>query len=250
MTNDDTPKPPYETHLRMRDLNKEDMPRERLVRLGRAKLSERELIALFLRTGLPGLNVLELADLLLRKAGSLAELGLMEADEIRALCKGIGIAKAATLAAVFELGKRAVEEKLAREPMRSARAVYDYLAGKMRFEEQETLAVLSLDAQHRLHHCDYVGKGTQTRLIVHPRDVFRMAIRRSASAIIIAHNHPSGDPTPSAQDANLTAHLVEAGKLLFIKVLDHVVIGTPSDERRSPYYSFLEHDRMNDPIPS
>ncbi len=226
--------------LQLRDMKEDDRPREKLARLGRAMLTDEELIALFLRTGLHGCNVLELAALLKRRAGSLAALGAMEAADINKLCKGIGPAKAATLAAVFELGQRAVRESHAALPMADAATVYNYLAGELRYEEQENLIILLLDAHHRLMRREQLYRGTLTRLIIHPRDIFREAIRHNASSVILVHNHPSGDPTPSRADETLTREIVDAGKLLRMPVLDHIIIGHPADNRPKAYYSFRE----------
>ncbi len=230
--------------LQMRDLPEEDMPREKLMRHGRSKLSDEELIALFLRTGLKGCNVLEMSAKIKRAAGSLAALGAMEAQDIAALCKGVGPAKAATLAAVFELGARAVKEQLASQDMRSARCVYDYLAADLRFEQQENMVALLLDIRYRLIRRVNVSKGTLSRVIVHPRDIFREAIRHNAHCIIIAHNHPSGDPKPSKADIQLTEQLVDAANVLHIRIIDHIIIGAESDTGRLPYYSFQEQGFM------
>ncbi len=238
--NDATPPP-----LQLRDMNESDLPREKLMRLGRSMLTDEELIAIFLRTGLHGCNVLELAAQLKRKAGSLAALGTMEASDLLTLCKGIGPAKAATLAAVFELGQRAVKEELAALPMADASTVYHYLAGDLRYEEQENLIVLLLDSRHRLLRRVPVYRGTLTRLIIHPRDIFREAIRHNASSLIIVHNHPSGDPAPSRPDEQFTCEIVEAGKQLRIPVLDHVIIGSPALNRPKAWYSFREAGKLS-----
>ncbi len=229
--------------LQMRDLRAEERPREKILRMGRAGLTDEELIALFLRTGLHGCNVLELAALLKRKAGSLAALGALEAAEINKLCKGIGPAKAATLAAVFELGRRAVQESYHAQPMADAATVYHYLAGELLYEEQENLIALLLDAHHCLLRKETLYRGTQTRLMVHPRDIFREAIRHNAASVVLVHNHPSGNPTPSRQDDALTAELVQAGKLLRLPLLDHVIIGKPADNRPQAYYSYRQAGR-------
>ncbi len=239
MDNEVKPEP-----LQLRDMKADDLPRERLMRLGRAMLTDEELIAIFLRTGLHGCNVLELAAMLKRRAGSLAALGAMEAAEINKLCKGIGPAKAATLAAVFELGCRAVQESYAARPMSDAASVYHYLAAELRYEEQENLLLLLLDARHCLVRRVPLYRGTLTRLIIHPRDVFREAIRYNASSLIIVHNHPSGDPTPSRPDETLTAEIAEAGKLLRLPLLDHVIIGSPAENRPKPYFSFREAGKL------
>lgn len=219
----------------------EDMPREKLYNRGRQCLSDEELLAIFLRTGVRGCNVLELASLLMKKAGSLAELGQMEAADICSLVKGIGMAKAATLAAVFELGQRAARAKLNRCEMRSGRDVYDYLAGELRFETQEVLYVLLLDARSRLMRAERIATGTLTRVITHARNVYSLAVRFNAFKIIMAHNHPSGSTNPSEHDKNLTHAIAEAGEVLGIPLMDHVIIGAADAYQGVPYFSFAEH---------
>ncbi len=244
MSYPDKQSPHEASALQLRDLPEEDLPREKLMRYGRAKLTDEELIALFLRTGIKGCNVLELSAKMKRAAGSLATLGAMEARDIAALCKGIGPAKAATLAAVFELGSRAVKEQLSAQDMTSARCVYDYLIGDLRYEPQENMVALLLDVRHRLIRRVNIGKGTLSRVIVHPRDIFREAIKHSAHCIVIAHNHPSGDPTPSKADRQLTEQLAAAAAILHIRIIDHVIIGAESSAGHLPYYSFQEHGEM------
>ncbi|MBR3902928.1 MAG: DNA repair protein RadC [Akkermansia sp.] len=219
------------------DLAEDERPREKLIQRGRAALSDEELIAIFLRTGLRGCNVLELAARLKRAAGSLTALGSMEAREIAKCCKGIGSAKAATLAAVFELGQRAVKENLKRIDMGTPAAVYEYLAGELRYEQQEHFVALMLDSRRHLIRRCTISKGTINRTMVHPRDVFREAITSNAASIILAHNHPSGDVSPSKLDRELTRELVNAGDAMHIPITDHLIIGTGS----TPYYSFREH---------
>lgn len=219
------------------DLAEDERPREKLIQRGRAALSDEELIAIFLRTGLRGCNVLELAARLKRAAGSLTALGSMEAREIAKCCKGIGSAKAATLAAVFELGQRAVRENLKRIDMGTPAAVYEYLAGELRYEQQEHFVALMLDSRRHLIRRCTISKGTINRTMVHPRDVFREAITSNAASIILAHNHPSGDVSPSKLDRELTRELVNAGDAMHIPITDHLIIGTGS----TPYYSFREH---------
>ncbi len=227
--------------LKLLDMAIDDRPREKLLSKGRSVLSDEELIAIFLRTGLKGCNVLELAARLKRAAGSLTALGRMEAREITQCCKGIGSAKAATLAAVFELGHRAVKEQLTREDMSTPAAVYEYLAGDLRYEQQENFVVLMLDTRrHLIRRCN-ISKGTLNRTMVHPRDVFREAIICNACSVILAHNHPSGDPSPSKPDRELTRELINAGHAIHIPVLDHIIIGTNRDASTLPYYSFREH---------
>lgn len=237
---DDVGAPP---RLRMTDLPAQDLPREKLARLGRAALTDEELIAIFLRTGVPGCNVLELAGKLKRAAGSLAALGALEAEDIAHLLgegKGIGKAKAATLAAVFELGQRAVKEQVRAQAMDTPERVYEYLSGDLRFETQENMVALLLDSQRKLIRRVHVGLGTLTRVMVHPRDVFGPAVRYKASSLILAHNHPSGEPRPSNADRLLTEELKKAADVLRVRILDHVIIGAPAPGRKKPYFSFAE----------
>ncbi len=226
--------------LQMRDFDKKDLPREKLLLQGRAALTDEELIALFLRTGLHGCNVLELAGMLKRCAGSLSALGRMEAAEIANCCKGIGPAKAATLAAVFELGQRAVKESLSSADMGDASRVYEYLACDLHLESDEMMVVLLLTSRRKLIRRFTIGRGTLTRVLSHPRAVFRPAMIYNAACIVIAHNHPGGDPSPSRQDIELTTAIAKAGELLCIPLLDHVIIGDASSPH-GPYYSFHEH---------
>jgi DNA repair protein RadC len=179
--------------------------------------------------------------MLKKAAGSLADLGQMEAADIQALVKGIGPAKAATLAAVFELGQRAARSELMRQDMGTARNVYEYLASELRFETQEVLCVLLLDARRRLIRMERIATGTLTRVITHARNVFSSAVRLNAFKIILAHNHPSGSTQPSEHDKNLTQAIAEAGQVLGIPLVDHVIIGAADADSPKPYYSFAEN---------
>lgn len=228
----------------LKSLPGDELPREKLITHGRASLTDEELIALFLRTGLHGCNVLELSARLKRSAGSLAALGRLEAADIAALCKGIGPAKAATLAAVFELGHRAAREARSQFVVSGAASVYDYFIDELRFEQQERMFVLLLSSKHELIRRTEIGRGTLTRVIVHPRDVFRDAVRLSASSIVMVHNHPSGYPTPSQQDDRLTQLIADAGEVLRIPLLDHIIIGSPGKGIEKPYHSYHEAGKL------
>lgn len=229
-----------EPTLQMRDFDKDDLPREKLLNRGRGALSDEELIAIFLRTGLHGCNVLELAGRLKRAAGSLSELGRMEARQIMDCCKGIGSAKAATLAAVFELGHRTLKEEIRKEDMMNPSVIYTYLASDLRYRPEENLVVLLLNAQRRLiRRCD-IARGTLTRVLAHPRSIFREAIIHNACSIILAHNHPSGDPQPSKMDMELTETVRKSGDIIGIPLKDHVIVGAEGSGAL-PYYSFHAH---------
>ncbi len=250
MSDDAENERPDPAYRRMKDLPKDLLPREKLLREGRRSLSDEELLAIFLRTGVPGCNVLDLAAHIKRCAGgSLAQLAAMEPMEICELSQsqGLGAAKAATLAAVFELGRRAVQERMEFIKCNSARTVYDLLACELQREQQEHLYVLLLDCHNFIRRRVDVCSGTLTRLISHPRDVFAPAVSARAASIVVLHNHPSGDPTPSRQDRDLTTALAKAGEILHIPVMDHIVIGREGSPTGLPYYSFRENGYL--PLP-
>lgn len=221
------------------------MPREKMLRHGRSALSDEELIALFLHTGLQGCPVLELAALIKREAGSLARLGTMDAREIMECCKGVGPAKATTLAAAFELGQRAVRENMERVEMRNPRIVYDYLIGDLRYETEENLVLLLLDSRKQLIRRMLIARGTLTSVPANPRSIFRPAIICNAACIIMVHNHPSGDPSPSKADMELTGAIAQSGELLRIPLFDHVILGTEAPGRLQPFYSFRQNNLLH-----
>lgn len=233
-----------EPTLKLQDMNETERPRERLLQEGRAALTDEELIAIFLRTGVPGCNVLEVAAKLKRAAGSLSALGRWDAAEIMESVKGIGPAKAATLAAVFELGQRAVKEQLVQKEIVTAQQVYDLLAGELRYESVENLLVLLLDTHRRLLRRVNLGRGTLTNVMTHPRNIFREAVIHHAAGFIIVHNHPSGRPVPSKADDKLTESVAAAAKIMCIPLVDHVIIGSPSEGQELPYYSYRDHGRF------
>jgi DNA repair protein RadC len=224
--------------LKIRELPPDDRPREKLIARGATALTLAELIALLLRTGVPGANAVEVASELLARYGSLNGLSRCTLDELKKI-PGIGPAKAIELTAVFELGKRLTKETLNREKIDTPELVYRLLADDLRGLHKESLRVILLDTRYRLQRIEEVSLGSLNESIAHPRDVFRPAVISSAYAVIVAHNHPSGDPSPSQADHSLTRRLAEAAELLQIKLLDHIIIGAPS-ENRAPYFSFKE----------
>lgn len=229
---------------KLQELPEEFYPREKLAKLGRASLNNAELIAIFLRTGIKGKNVLSLASELITSAGSLDALGRMEAQEITKLCKGIGLAKAATLSAAFELGARAIQETAIKTPFTSADLVYDYLAPDMRWKEQETVKVLLVDTKCRLIKDIDISIGTLNESIAHPRDILRPCVIHNAYGFILAHNHPSGDPSPSRADHETTRKIKEASELLSINFLDHMIVGKPIESKMRNYYSYRQNNRL------
>jgi len=209
-----------------------------LGRLGIDSLSDAELIALILRTGTRDTDAMALSLSLLSDAGGLFGLAELSLDELSAR-RGMGFAKSASVLASRELGRRLAESRLERGAMiRSAEDVYRHFSQQMRWHNQEKFAVLLLDGRSRVIRESMISQGTLNASLVHPREVFRSAVREAAASLVLVHNHPSGDPEPSAEDRRVTRRLVEAGKVVGIRVLDHVVVADQG------YYSFREEDGL------
>jgi DNA repair protein RadC len=210
---------------RITDLAKEDRPRERLEAAGPAALSNAELLAILLRTGIGGKNVVHLAEQILSEHGGLTGLMRLSLDDLKST-PGIGLAKAAQLKAAMELGRRlAAAAPHERPRINSPGDAANLLMLDMGYLDQEHLKVILLDTRNQVLKITDVYKGSLDTSLVRVGELFREAIRANAAAIILAHNHPSGDPSPSPEDLVLTRMVVEAGKLLSISVLDHLVIG-------------------------
>jgi DNA repair protein RadC len=224
--------------LKISEMPQDERPREKLLGRGAAALTDSELIAILLRTGLPGANAVDVARQLLERYGSLSGLSRCTVKEIAAI-RGIGDAKAIQLVAAFGLGQRLANERLARQKIDSPELVNDLVGAEMRTLHKESLRVILLDTRYHLLRIEEVSLGSVNESIAHPRDVFRPAVISSAYAVIVVHNHPSGDPSPSQSDHSLTRRLVEAAELLQIKLLDHIIIGAPA-EGRLAYFSFKE----------
>jgi DNA repair protein RadC len=201
-----------------------DAPRERLAALGPEALSDAELLALLLRTGAAGLSAREAAQALLRRHGGLRGLSRAALADLRGQT-GVGEAKAAALLAAFELGRRIASTRLRPgDAIRSPGDVHRHFHPLLRDAPHERFLVLLLDGRHRVIRPVLTSQGTLTASLVHPREVFAPALREPAAAVVLVHNHPSGDPTPSREDREVTARLAAAGELLGIPVLDHVVV--------------------------
>ena len=224
----------------LKDQPPSERPRERLAAKGPGALSDAELIAILLRTGLKGTNVVEVAAQLLKRFGSLQALARAKVEDLRKV-KGIGRDKAVTLIAAFTLARKMAEELQRESPvLDNPEAVVTLLKDQNRIKNVETLQVLLLNTRRRLIKVDEVSDGTIDTLLVHAREVFRGAIAANAHAVILAHNHPSGDPTPSEADIKVTRDLIRAGQLLKIDVLDHIIIGRATPERAKEYSSLRE----------
>lgn len=219
----------------IRELPLSDRPRERLRGLGSASLTTAELLAIVLGSGGSGGSALTTAQALLAHAGgSLRRLAMQPIGALTAV-HGVGGARAACVHAVLEIGRRlAAEARDEGAPLRSPRDVYHAFAPRLEDLPVEEFHVAVLDAQHRLERDVLVTRGILNSSLVHPREVFREAIAERAAAIILVHNHPSGDPTPSSDDRTVTEQLAAAGRLLDIPVHDHVIVG------RGRYTSFAE----------
>jgi DNA repair protein RadC len=226
--------------MRLKDQPASERPRERLVAHGAEALSNAELIAILLRTGLRGANAVEVGRQLLQKFGSLQSLALASVDDLRAV-KGIGRDKAVTLVAAFALAQKMAKELQDESPvLDNPENVVRLVRAKNLLLETEQFQVLLLNTRKRLIRAEKISDGTLDTILVHPREVFKSAIAANAAAIVLVHNHPSGDPTPSEADIKVTRDLIRAGQLLKIDVLDHVIIGRASAGRTKDYASLRE----------
>lgn len=211
--------------LLIRDVPEEERPRERMKRFGAEALSNSELLAILLRTGVKGQSVLQLSDQIINRAGSLRALLEMDLEELKGI-KGVGEAKAIQIKAGLELGRRLSRGNLLeRVRITGPQDAADYMMDALRYLHQEHFVALYLNTKNQVIGQETLFVGTLNSSLVHPREVFREAIRKSAASLILLHNHPSGDPTPSKEDLDVTKRLVESGRLLGIEVLDHLVIG-------------------------
>ncbi len=222
----------------LHDLAPADRPRERLERAGSEALSDLELLALVLRTGNRGASALVLAQRIRARYPRLSDLAAASPHELAAI-PGIGAARAAAVCAALALGRRAEHAELSPgDKICGSEDVFRHFRGRLSGLAQERFHVLLLDGKGRLKRELRVSEGTLTASLVHPREVFRAAIREAAASVILVHNHPSGDPTPSPEDVQLTARLRAAGELVGIKVVDHVVVG------KGRYASFVDNGQL------
>ncbi|MFJ7974747.1 DNA repair protein RadC [Peribacillus sp. NPDC096379] len=209
----------------IRDVPKDERPRERFIQNGPQSLSNQELLAILLRTGTKDESVLQLANRLINTFEGLRMLKDASIDEITAI-KGIGEAKAIQILTAVELGKRITQLNYQdRYVIRSPEDGANYCMEEMRFLSQEHFITLYLNTKNQVLHKQTIFIGSLNASIVHPREVFKEAFRRSAASIICLHNHPSGDPSPSREDIEVTKRLVECGKIIGIELLDHIIIG-------------------------
>ena len=215
-----------------------DRPREKLERIGASSLGDNELLALVIGSGCHGRDALQLANRLLEAAGGLHALTRAGLGDLRSV-PGIGSARAAQVLAAVELGRRTlVRDRADRPQLATPRQLAAYLLPQFGGGAVEQFGLVLLDTKHRLIRISLISVGSLDATVVHPREVFREATSARAAAIVLFHNHPSGDPTPSLDDSVLTTRMVNAGDIMGIEVLDHLIL---ADQR---YYSFIESGKM------
>ncbi len=217
--------------MRIKAMPSFDMPQERLIKLGPRALSNSELIAIIIRTGTNDKSAIGLAAELLKNSGGLKGLVGSEVDQLRRI-KGIGQSKACQIVASIEIAKR-VSGRADQPAVKftAPQDVYDYVIGELKFADRENFLVVGLNSKNVIIGRHLVSIGTLNQTLVHPREVFNWAIKINCASIVVVHNHPSGSVEPSAEDILLTERIVEAGKILGIKVLDHIIVSNDS------YYS-------------
>lgn len=221
----------------IKDIPESDRPRERLMEKGAETLSNEELLAIIFKTGTKGKSAKELASIILSRVGNIKKLNDLNFDYLRKI-NGIGMTKACNLLAAIELGKRINREvdTIKDVKLTNSEIVYKFYKDKLGDEKQEYFYAVYLDTNKKIIGDKLLFIGTINYSLVHPREVFKEAYLKGASAIICIHNHPSGNPLPSKQDYDITNSLIEAGKILGVKVVDHIIIC------KNNYYSFLENN--------
>jgi len=222
--------------MKIKDLPDSSRPRERFLKFGKEALSDAELFAIILRTGTIKENVVDMSNRLIKEYSleKLFDCSLKELQEI----KGIGPSKAMQILAMAELGKRYNQSKNPVKKISSAKDVFDYFHERLKDEKQENFYVLILNGQNHIIKEELISKGVLDSAILHPREVFKPAIKNSASKLILVHNHPSGDPKPSKEDRDFTRELCQAGNVMQVKILDHVIIGD------NQHYSFADSGEL------
>jgi DNA repair protein RadC len=209
----------------VRDLPRQERPRERLQKFGPEALSAQELLALIIGRGIPQKSVMSIAQELLVRFGNVRAISHATIEELSQI-KGIGLAKAAQLKACFELGKREeLEPELKNFDIKDPESVVKAIRASIKDKAKEHFKLILLNPRNKIIGISTISIGTLNASLVHPREVFKDAIVHSAASVVLAHNHPSGDPEPSEDDLKITKKLVESGKILGIEVIDHIIIG-------------------------
>ena len=226
--------------VRIKDLPIRERPRERLMSVGAGALDNTDLVAILLRTGLKGRSAIHVSEHLMRHFGSLQRLAKASLEELRKV-PGIGPDKAVTLKAAFTLAQRMAREIQMESPLLDTPdRIADVLREEARMRDVEHFQVVLLNTRRKLIRIVDITQGTLDSVLIHPREVFRAAVAHQASALVLAHNHPSGDPSPSEADIKVTRDLIRAGKILRIEVLDHVILGQTTQDRSCDFVSLRE----------
>lgn len=227
---------------RIQDIPKPLRPREKAKSLGIASLSDAELLALFIGNGIQGANAIQIGQRLLTEHSSLADIATLSVSEI-SKSKGLGIAKSTLLTAAFEIGKRVAQQRIQKVALRNPEQIYQHVKPMFIGLVHESLRVILLDPKMHCLKIIEVSKGTTNQTICHPRDILHHAIVNHAHGIILVHNHPTGNPTPSQADLTITEQIKEACQLLQIKLHDHLIIGQAS-ETHPAFYSFRSEGKL------
>ena len=224
--------------LKITELPEEERPREKLIARGEEALTDAELLAVMLRTGRQGANAISVGRELLEQYGSLEGLSRCGVEELVKIT-GVGDAKAVELVAAFGIGKRLARARGREQKLDSPEAIEALIGPEMRRLPKESLRVVLLNTRYHLLRVEEISTGSVNESIAHPRDIFRPAVLAQAYAMVVVHNHPSGDASPSQTDHSLTRRLAEAAEVLQVKLLDHIIIGAAA-EGRPGYFSFKE----------
>jgi DNA repair protein RadC len=218
----------------VRDLPRQERPRERLQKFGPEALSAQELLALVIGRGIPNKSVMNIAQELLAKFGNVKAISQATIEELSQI-KGIGLAKAAQIKACFELGRRQeLEPELKNFDIKDPESVVRAIRASIQDKAKEHFKLILLNPRNKIIGISTISIGTLNASLVHPREVFKDAIMHSAASVVLAHNHPSGDPEPSEDDLTITRRLIEAGKILGVEVMDHIIIA------KNGFFSFKE----------
>jgi DNA repair protein RadC len=223
----------------IREMPEHDRPRERLERLGPESLTDAELLAVLLRTGSRGISAVQLGEELIRRFGGLEQLARQSVAEI-AKVNGIGKAKATLLKAAFALHERAYARLRERRPLNHPKEIHAVMAERMYALNVEVLYGLALDSKLNLIRSYEISSGLLNQTLIHAREAYRGAIAASAAHLVLVHNHPSGDPSPSADDVRITRQMLNVGEVLGIPLIDHVIIGRASSNNPNGYVSLKQ----------
>jgi DNA repair protein RadC len=224
--------------FRIHDLPEQDRPRERLLEQGAEALTNAELLAIFINTGTKGKNAIQVGQEVLKEFKSLRGIARRTAKELASV-HGLGPAKAAHIAAAFELGRRAAREELRLQKMDDPETIYAYLGEEMSHLGYETVRILLMNTRMEMIHDEVVFQGSLNESVAHPREILHTALVHRAHGFVLAHNHPSGDPTPSDADRTFTRRIRDAAEIMKVHLLDHLIIGAPRAGKQA-YFSFRE----------